>query len=65
MASRIGLLHRDRSLGLWRESFGKQPFHRKAVLLVDEFTLSAAEMIAAFASKSKVATLVGSQAPTL
>ena len=31
--------------------------------MVDEFTRSAAEMIAAFASKSKVATLVGSQTP--
>jgi C-terminal processing protease CtpA/Prc len=63
MALRFGLLHRDRSLGLWTESFGIQPFHGKTVLLVDEFTRSAAEMIAAFASKSKVATLVGSQTP--
>jgi len=63
MALRFGLMHRDRSLGLWTESLGKQPFHGRTILLVDEFTRSAAEMIAAFASKSKIATVVGSQTP--
>lgn len=33
------------------------------ILLVDEFTRSAAEMIAAFASKSEIATLVGTRTP--
>lgn len=63
MAFRFGVLHRDRSLSLWTEKLGRQPFHSKIVLLVDEFTRSAAEMVAAFASKSKVATLVGATTP--
>jgi len=63
MALRFGLLHRDRSLSLWTEKLGQQPFHGKIVLLVDEFTRSAAEMIAAFASKAKLATLVGAPTP--
>ena len=63
MMLRFGLLHRDRSIALWTEGLGKQPFHGKVTLLVDEFTRSAAEMIAAFASKSKLATLVGARTP--
>jgi C-terminal processing protease CtpA/Prc len=63
MALRFGVLHRDRSLSLWTEGFGAQPFHGKVVLLVDEFTRSAAEMIAAFASRSRIATLVGASTP--
>jgi carboxyl-terminal processing protease len=63
MALRFGLLHRDRSLSLWTEGLGTQPFHGKTVLLVDEFTRSAAEMIAAFASRSRIATLVGTRTP--
>ncbi|MGI9072621.1 MAG: S41 family peptidase [Bryobacteraceae bacterium] len=63
MAFRFGLLHRDRSLSLWTEGLGAQPFHGKTILLVDEFTRSAAEMIAAFACKSKIAILVGAPTP--
>lgn len=63
MAFRFALLHRDRSLSLWTEGLGTQPFHGKTVLLVDEFTRSAAEMIAAFASRSRLATLVGTRTP--
>lgn len=63
MAFRFGLLHRDRSLSLWTEGLGTEPFHGKTVLLVDEFTRSAAEMIAAFASRSKIATLIGARTP--
>lgn len=40
-----------------------QPFHSRVVLLVDEFTRSAAEMVAAFASKAKIVTLVGTCTP--
>jgi C-terminal processing protease CtpA/Prc len=57
MAFRFGLLHRDRSLSLWTERLGAQPFHGKTILLIDEFTRSAAEIIAAFACKSKIAIL--------
>ena len=63
MALRFGFLHRDRTLGLWTESLGIQPFHGKTVLLVDEFTRSAAEMIAGFASKANAAMIVGAQTP--
>ena len=63
MAFRFGLLHRDRSLSLWTEGLGNQPFHGKVTLLVDEFTRSAAEMIAAFAATSKIARLVGTGTP--
>ncbi|MGH9438060.1 MAG: S41 family peptidase [Terriglobia bacterium] len=63
MAFRFGILHRDRSLSLWTERLGPQRFHGKTVLLVDEFTRSAAEMIAAFASRSKVAAVVGAPTP--
>ncbi|MGI8960795.1 MAG: S41 family peptidase [Bryobacteraceae bacterium] len=34
MAFRFGLLHRDRSLSLWTEGSGAQPFHGKTILLV-------------------------------
>lgn len=63
MALRFGLLHRDRSIALWTEGLGDQPFHGKVTLLIDEFTRSAAEMIASFASKSRIATLVGARTP--
>lgn len=63
MAFRFGVVHRDRSIALWTEGLGIQPFHGKVILLVDEFTRSAAEMIAAFASKSKIAKLVGTRTP--
>jgi carboxyl-terminal processing protease len=63
MALRFGLLHRDRTLGLWTESLGVQPFHGKTILLVDEFTRSAAEMIAGFASKATAAMIVGARTP--
>jgi carboxyl-terminal processing protease len=38
MAFRFGALHRDRSIALWTEGLGPQPFHGRVVLLVDEFT---------------------------
>ena len=63
MALRFGLLHRDRSLGLWTEGLGVQPFHGRIILLIDEFTRSAAEMIAAFARNAGATMLVGSRTP--
>ncbi len=63
MAFRFGVLHCNHSLTLWTEGLGRQPFHARVVLLVDEFTRSAAEIIAAFAAKSKITILVGTRPP--
>ena len=49
----------DKSLMLLTQGLGRQPFHRHAVLLVNEFTNSAGEMAAQFAKDTKLATLVG------
>src|SRR5262249_33223518 len=36
-----------------------QPFHKRIVILVNEWTNSAAEMVANFAAENKLATIVG------
>ena len=59
MALRFTLLQRDRSMLLATEGLGPQPFHGRIVMLVNEFTHSAAEMVASFARENKLATLVG------
>ncbi len=43
------------------EGLGKQPFHGRIVVLVDEFSHSAAEMVAAFAKEYQLATIVGNR----
>jgi carboxyl-terminal processing protease len=50
---------RDKSLMLLTQGLGSQPFHNRIVLLVNEWTNSAAEMVASFASENHLATLVG------
>jgi carboxyl-terminal processing protease len=60
MALRFGLIHRDRSMVLMTEALGVQPFHGRIVLLVNEYTHSAAEMVASFAKEHHLATIVGS-----
>jgi len=50
---------RDKSLMLLTQGLGAQPFHNRIVLLVNEWTNSAAEMVANFASENRLATLVG------
>lgn len=60
MALRFGLVHRDRSIVLVTEGLGAQPFHGRIVILVNEYTHSAAEMVASFAKENHLATLVGS-----
>jgi carboxyl-terminal processing protease len=50
---------RDKSLMLLTQGLGPQPFHNRIVLLVNEWTNSAAEMVANFASENHLATLVG------
>lgn len=59
MALRFTLVQKDRSMLLATEGLGSQPFHGRIVLLVNEFTHSAAEMVASFARENDLATLVG------
>ena len=61
MAIRFGLIHRDRSIVLVTEGLGGQPFHDRIVLLVNEYTHSAAEMVASFAKEYQLATVVGTR----
>jgi C-terminal processing protease CtpA/Prc len=49
----------DKSLMLLTQGLGRQPFHGQVVVLVNEFTNSAGEMVAQFAKDTKLATLVG------
>lgn len=65
-SSMLGLLSclarfsiRDKSLVLLTQGLGKQPFHGRVVLLINEWTNSAGEMLAQFAKEWKVAILVG------
>src|SRR5260370_6677572 len=59
MAARFKLFQRDRSIVLVTEGLGPQPFHGRTVVLINEHTHSAAEMVASFAKENHLATLVG------
>src|SRR5260370_42702611 len=61
MAIKFKVLHRDRSMVLQTEGLGKQSFHGRIVLLIDEFSHSAAEMVAAFAKDNQLAVLAGNR----
>ena len=61
MAARFKIVHRDRSVVLMTEGLGPQPFHGRTVILVNEHTHSAAEMVAGFAKDNRLATLVGTK----
>jgi len=50
---------RDKSLMLLTQGLGRQPFHKKIAVLVNEWTNSAAEMVANFAVENNLATVVG------
>jgi carboxyl-terminal processing protease len=52
---------RDKSVHLLTQGLGPQPFHGKIVLLVNEWTNSAAEMVANFAAENRLATIVGNK----
>ena len=54
---------RDKSIFLMTQGLGPQPFHGRVVFLVNEWTNSAAEMVAGFASENKLATIVGTKTP--
>jgi carboxyl-terminal processing protease len=59
MFVKFRFIHKDRSLVLETEGLGKRPFHGRIVMLINEHTHSAAEMVAAFAKENHLATLVG------
>jgi carboxyl-terminal processing protease len=44
---------------LLTQGLGEQPFHNRIVVLVNEWTNSAAEMVASFASENRLATVIG------
>jgi C-terminal processing protease CtpA/Prc len=50
---------RDKSICLMTQGLGPQPFHGNVAILVNEWTNSAAEMVAGFASENKLATIIG------
>jgi C-terminal processing protease CtpA/Prc len=50
---------RDKSVMLLTQALGHQPFHNRIVVLVNEWTNSAAEMVANFAAENRLATIVG------
>jgi carboxyl-terminal processing protease len=50
----------DKSICLYTEGLGPRKFHGRIVLLVNEHTASAAEMLAAFAADNNLAKIVGS-----
>ena len=51
----------DKSIFLLTQGLGPKPFHGRVVFLVNEWTNSAAEMVAGFASENKLATIVGTK----
>ncbi len=61
MAVRFKIFQRDRSMVLVTEGLGPQPFHGRIVVLINEHSHSAAEMVASFAKENRLATLVGTQ----
>jgi len=49
----------DKSITVVTEGLGRQKFHGRIVMLVNEHTISGGEIVAGFASDHKLATLVG------
>ena len=52
-----------RSVAVFTEALGHQRHHGRVAMLVNEHSASAAEMVAAFASEYRLATLVGAKTP--
>lgn len=52
-----------RSIAVFTEALGTLPHHGHVAILVNEHSASAAEMVAAFASEYRLATLVGTKTP--
>ena len=61
LALRYGFI--DKSILVVTEGLGAQRFHGRVVILVNEHTSSAGEMVAAFAEENQLATIVGAKTP--
>ncbi|HVB59386.1 MAG TPA: S41 family peptidase [Candidatus Acidoferrales bacterium] len=61
LALRYGFI--DKSILVVTEGLGAQRFHGRVVILVNEHTSSAGEMVAAFAEENHLATIVGTKTP--
>jgi C-terminal processing protease CtpA/Prc len=61
LALRYGFI--DKSILVVTEGLGPQRFHGRVVILVNEHTASAGEMVAAFAQENGLATMVGTKTP--
>ena len=59
LALRYGFI--DKSIVVVTEGLGEQRFHGRVVILVNEHTASAGEMLAAFAEENSLATIVGTK----
>src|ERR1700737_1172541 len=53
----------EKSILVVTEGFGPQKFNGRVVLLVNEHTASAGEMVSAFAEENNLATIVGTKTP--
>ncbi len=51
----------EKSIVVVTEGLGPQPFHGRIVILVNEHTASAGEMVAGFAQENNLATIVGTK----
>ena len=61
LAARYALV--EKSILVVTEGLGPQPFHGRVVLLVNEHTASAGEMVSAFAEENNLAVIVGTRTP--
>ena len=52
---------RDKSVVLMTQGLGPQPFHSRIIILVNEWTNSAAEMVTSFAAENDLATIIGTK----
>ena len=61
LALRYGFI--DKSILVVTEGLGPRSFHGRVIILVNEHTSSAGEMVAAFAEENHLATIVGTKTP--
>jgi len=61
LALRYGFI--DKSILVVTEGLGPQRFHGRVVILVNEHTSSAGEMVAAFAQENSLAAIIGTKTP--
>lgn len=61
LAARYALV--EKSILVVTEGLGSQPFHGRIVLMVNEHTASAGEMVSAFAEENNLAVIVGTKTP--